>query len=159
MKIPVETKPVLWGVVGGAIAMAIVGFTWGGWVTGGTAEAAASQRASSAVVVALAPICVEKFQHATDVPTNLAALKKNGFVVARRVRREGRLGDGRRDQSARTGNGSGQSLRAVACRVTCPVPGLDRNHPADGQLMKFARRHFAGDDGMRPNPDSDGLNV
>lgn len=76
MKIPVETKPVLWGVAGGAIAMAIVGFTWGGWVTGGTAEAAASQRASSAVVVALAPICVEKFQHATDVPTNLAALKK-----------------------------------------------------------------------------------
>jgi alpha/beta superfamily hydrolase len=76
MKIPVETKPVLWGVVGGAIAMAIVGFTWGGWVTGGTAETAASQRASSAVVVALAPICVEKFQHATDVPTNLAALKK-----------------------------------------------------------------------------------
>ena len=65
-----------WSVAGVAIAMAIVGFTWGGWVTGGTAEAAASQRASSAVVVALAPICVEKFQRATDVPTNLAALKK-----------------------------------------------------------------------------------
>ena len=33
-------------------------------------------KASRARKVALAPICVEKFQHATDVPTNLAALKK-----------------------------------------------------------------------------------
>src|SRR4029077_11842958 len=76
MKIPVETKPALWGVAGGAIAMAIVGFTWGGWVTGGKAEADARQRANAAVVVALAPVCVEKFRHAADVPANLAALKK-----------------------------------------------------------------------------------
>jgi alpha/beta superfamily hydrolase len=76
MKIPVETKPALWGVAGGAIAMAIVGFTWGGWVTGGKAEADATQRANAAVVVALAPVCVEKFHHAADVPANLAALKK-----------------------------------------------------------------------------------
>jgi hypothetical protein len=34
MQIPVETKPVLWGVAAGAIGAAIVGFTWGGWVTG-----------------------------------------------------------------------------------------------------------------------------
>jgi hypothetical protein len=76
MKMPVETKPVLWGVVGGAIAAAIVGFSWGGWVTGGRAEAEATQRASGAVVVALAPVCVERFQRATDVSANLAALKK-----------------------------------------------------------------------------------
>ena len=56
--------------------MAIVGFTWGGWVTGGKAEADATQRANAAVVVALAPVCVEKFRHAADVPANLAALKK-----------------------------------------------------------------------------------
>jgi hypothetical protein len=76
MKIPVETKPALWGIVGGAAAMAIVGFTWGGWVTGGTAESNAKQRANAAVVGALAPVCVEKFKGATDVPANLAALKK-----------------------------------------------------------------------------------
>jgi hypothetical protein len=76
MKIPVETKPALWGIAGGAIALAIVGFTWGGWVTGGKAEADAMQRSNSAVVVALAPVCVEKFQHTPDVSTNLAALKK-----------------------------------------------------------------------------------
>jgi hypothetical protein len=76
MKIPVETKPALWGVAGGAVALAIVGFTWGGWVTGGRAESDAMQRANAAVVVALAPICVEKFQHTADVSANLAALKK-----------------------------------------------------------------------------------
>ena len=76
MKIPVETKPALWGIAGGAVALAIVGFTWGGWVTGGKAEADATQRANTAVVVALAPVCVEKFQRTAEVSANLAALKK-----------------------------------------------------------------------------------
>ena len=76
MKIPVETKPAIWGIAGGAIALAIVGFTWGGWVTGSKAEADATQRAKAAVVVALAPVCVENFQRTTGVSTNLAALKK-----------------------------------------------------------------------------------
>ena len=76
MKIPVETKPALWGVVGGAIALAIAGFTWGGWVTGGKAEADATQRVNAAVVVALTPVCVEKFKHTEGVAANLVALKK-----------------------------------------------------------------------------------
>ncbi len=76
MKIPVETKPAIWGIAGGAIALAIVGFGWGGWMTGSRAEADAAQRAKAAVVVALAPVCVERFQHASEAPTNLAALKK-----------------------------------------------------------------------------------
>jgi hypothetical protein len=76
MKIPVETKPALWGLAGGAVAAAIVGFTWGGWVTGGRAEAEATQRASAAVVAALAPVCVQRFQTGPDAAGNLAALKK-----------------------------------------------------------------------------------
>ena len=76
MKIPVETKPLLWGIVGGALAMAFVGFTWAGWVTGSKAESTAAQRAKDAVVVALAPICVDKFKHAGDAAANSATLKK-----------------------------------------------------------------------------------
>src|SRR4029453_12629992 len=76
MKIPVETKPVARGIAGGAVLAAIVGFTWGGWVTGGKAEAEATQRANAAVVVALAPVCVERFQRVPEVSANLAALKK-----------------------------------------------------------------------------------
>jgi hypothetical protein len=51
----------LWGAAAGAIALAIVGFSWGGWVTGGSAETLAKNRATTAVVTALTPICVEKF--------------------------------------------------------------------------------------------------
>lgn len=56
--------------------MAIVGFTWGGWVTGGTAEKNAKARASTAVVSALAPICVDKFQRQADASASLVELKK-----------------------------------------------------------------------------------
>ena len=76
MNIPAETKPAVWGVIGGAVAAAIVGFTWGGWVTGGTAESSATNRANSAVVAALAPVCADKFKHTADVAANLIALKK-----------------------------------------------------------------------------------
>ena len=76
MQIPVETKPALWGLVGGAIAATIIGFTWGGWVTGSRAESDATHHADAAVVKALAPVCVERFQHGLDAPGNLAALKK-----------------------------------------------------------------------------------
>jgi alpha/beta superfamily hydrolase len=76
MKLPVQMKPVLWGITGGAIALAIVGFTWGGWVTGSKAETAASQRATAAVVAVLAPVCAEKFKLASDASANLVELKK-----------------------------------------------------------------------------------
>jgi hypothetical protein len=76
MKLPVETKPAVWGVVGGAVALAIVGFTWGGWVTGTTAESRATQRADTAVVAALAPVCAERFKNAANAASNMTELKK-----------------------------------------------------------------------------------
>ena len=80
MEISRETKaavrPALWGAAAGAIALAIVGFSWGGWVTGGTAETLAKKSAATAVVAALTPICVEKFQQAAGASANLAEMKK-----------------------------------------------------------------------------------
>jgi hypothetical protein len=76
MQVPSETKPAIWGAAGGAVALAIVGFTWGGWMTNGTANKLADERADSAVVAVLTPICVEKFQQSGDAIANLAALKK-----------------------------------------------------------------------------------
>jgi hypothetical protein len=76
MNIPIETKPALWGMAGGAVVLAIAGFTWGGWITGGKADATALTRVNDAVVTALAPVCVEKFQRGGDAPANLIALKK-----------------------------------------------------------------------------------
>ena len=84
MEISRETKaavrPALWGALAGAIALAIVGFSWGGWVTGGTAETLARNSAATAVVAALAPICVEKFRQAADASTNLVEMKKATYA-------------------------------------------------------------------------------
>jgi multidrug efflux pump subunit AcrA (membrane-fusion protein) len=86
MKIPAEAKPAAWGAVGGAIVLAIVGFTWGGWVTGGSSEQAAKQSAQTAVVAALAPICVVQFSGQMDAAGKLTELKalssydRGGFV-------------------------------------------------------------------------------
>jgi len=66
----------LQGAGGGALIAIVVGFGWGGWQLNSTAEKTADQRASNAVVAALAPICVDKFQHAADAKADLVALKK-----------------------------------------------------------------------------------
>ena len=76
MQVPPELKPACWGAVGGAAALAIVGFTWGGWVTGGTAEAQAKQRSDRSVVAALTPICVDNFRQQANAATTLTELKK-----------------------------------------------------------------------------------
>ena len=55
-------KRLLQGAVVGAVATMIVGFNWGGWMLGGTARDLAYTTANSAVVAAIAPICVDQFQ-------------------------------------------------------------------------------------------------
>jgi len=75
-KFPVETTPFLWGAGAGAIALAIVGFSWGGWVTGATAERLAGARGDAATVSALAPICVTQFQANPKARASLVALKE-----------------------------------------------------------------------------------
>jgi hypothetical protein len=76
MKLPVETSPFLWGTAAGAVALAFVGFNWGGWVTGGTSESLAVTRTNVAVAEALGPMCVDKFKLASGAAANLEALKK-----------------------------------------------------------------------------------
>ena len=76
MEVPSEVKPAAWGAVGGAIALAVIGFTWGGWVTGGTASKNAKEAGDSAIVKVLAPICAEKFQQQADAGSKIAELNK-----------------------------------------------------------------------------------
>ena len=66
----------LQGIAIGAVASMVIGFSWGGWMTGGTAHRLAAERADIAVVAALTPICVEKFLQNGDAKANLAALQK-----------------------------------------------------------------------------------
>ena len=65
----------LQGAAGGAVIAMIVGFSWGGWTLQSKAQKLADQKAEAAVVAALTPICVEKFEQAANAKTTLAALK------------------------------------------------------------------------------------
>jgi len=76
MNIPAEVKPALWGAVAGAVALALVGFWWGGWKTAASARDLVEAGSQKAVVVALAPLCVAKFNAQADAPAKLGALKK-----------------------------------------------------------------------------------
>jgi hypothetical protein len=71
-----NVKPAAWGAVAGAVALAAVGFSWGGWMFGSTAEKMAVARAEAATIVALTPFCVAKFEAQADASTKLAEFKK-----------------------------------------------------------------------------------
>jgi hypothetical protein len=68
-------KPVLWGAVGGAIVLAIVGFYWGGWVTGSTAETRGKEMAADAVAERLGAICVAQFNRDPQKGEKLKEMK------------------------------------------------------------------------------------
>ena len=78
MNIPEWLKPALYGAAAGAVALAIVGFSWGGWVTGGTAKQMAANQAKLEVVAALVPICVEQSKQDPQVVDTLAQLRDAG---------------------------------------------------------------------------------
>jgi hypothetical protein len=75
MKLPEGTAMFVKGAAAGAIAAAVVGFNWGGWMTGGTAEKMADGRADKAVAAALTPVCIEQFRKGADAPATLKAFK------------------------------------------------------------------------------------
>ena len=74
--LPAHTSPFVWGVALGAAALAIVGFTWGGWRSSGAAERLAGTRAEAATVAALTPICIAQFQSSPKAAATLTTLKE-----------------------------------------------------------------------------------
>jgi hypothetical protein len=66
----------LQGIAIGAVASIVIGFSWGDWMTDSTANRLAAERADTAVVAALTPVCVEKFLQNSDAQANLVAIKK-----------------------------------------------------------------------------------
>ena len=65
-----------WSMAGAAILTMVVGFTEGGWTTGGTAVQMAQTSARDARAELVANLCVEKFVSAADASQNLAKLKE-----------------------------------------------------------------------------------
>lgn len=79
MKLTPKIESTLWGAVGGAVALGIGGFVFGGWVTAGKSAELARQAADKAVITALAPICVDKFRTANNATENLGKLNAIGY--------------------------------------------------------------------------------
>ena len=76
MTTPEWLRPGLYGAAAGAVALAIIGFSWGGWVTGGTAAQMASEQARAEVVAALVPVCLEQSSQDPQLAATLAQLKE-----------------------------------------------------------------------------------
>lgn len=88
MTMPKNISTLIWSAVGGAVLCMVIGFTWGGWVTGGTARKDSASAVRDAVVVALAPICVDRFKGQADAVAKTAELSKastwdRGNVIAK----------------------------------------------------------------------------
>src|ERR671913_541611 len=75
MQPPEWLKPGLYGAACGAAALAVIGFSWGGWVTGGTARTMAADQSRSDVVTALSLICVDQSKRDPQLAERLAAIK------------------------------------------------------------------------------------
>jgi len=70
---PTKTA-VCWSWVGSVVLTMIIGFVWGGWVTGGTAL----KLADDAVVKRLAPMCVVQFNRDPGKDQKLTEMKAAG---------------------------------------------------------------------------------
>lgn len=55
-----------WTAVGASVLTMVVGFTWGGWVTGGTARSMAEEAAQARHAELAATICVENFSSLSE---------------------------------------------------------------------------------------------
>ena len=65
-----------WSCAGACLLTVILGFTWGGWVTGGTAQERVDAAGERAAAELAASICVHRFLAAPDAGAKLAELKE-----------------------------------------------------------------------------------
>jgi hypothetical protein len=65
-----------WSCVCSVAVALILGFTWGGWVTGGAATERAEKAARQARAELAAAMCVERFLDTSDASAQLTSLKK-----------------------------------------------------------------------------------
>jgi len=69
-------KRLLQGAAVGTAATMVVGFNWGGWWLGSTADKMIKEQSTLAVVAALAPVCADKFRAQPDAAVKIIALSK-----------------------------------------------------------------------------------
>jgi hypothetical protein len=92
-------KQLLQGAAVGAFATLGIGFSWGGWMLGSTAKTLADSTANSAVVAAIAPICVPTQRRRCQQPDG--AEKEDQRMGTGDLCRKRRLGGNARKQGDR----------------------------------------------------------
>jgi hypothetical protein len=71
------SKTVLfWACAGSVVVALVAGFSWGGWVTGGSAREMAENSAAQARQELAAVVCVNRFMAAPDAGVQLTALQE-----------------------------------------------------------------------------------
>lgn len=73
MQTPTWLKPAIMGAIAGGIATMIVGFNYGGWYLGSSAETLANKQSTAAVIAALVPVCISQSQADPEAATKLKA--------------------------------------------------------------------------------------
>lgn len=76
MNTPEWTKPGIYGALIGGVLVGIVGFSWGGWVTGANADKMASAMAHDNVIAAMVPICLDMASADPDRIAHLATIRE-----------------------------------------------------------------------------------
>ncbi|MBT55639.1 MAG: hypothetical protein CMF72_19845 [Mameliella sp.] len=76
MKFPEWTKPGVYGALVGAVAVSILGFTWGGWTTAGSAEEMADSFAAEQVTLAMVPVCLDLSEADAERTAKLVTLRE-----------------------------------------------------------------------------------
>jgi hypothetical protein len=70
-----KIKTGVWGAIGGAIVVMIIGFGWGGWVLGSTSQNNADAMVADALAARLTPMCLGQFNADAQKETKLNELK------------------------------------------------------------------------------------
>ncbi|MDA3889387.1 MAG: hypothetical protein PF443_11445 [Allgaiera sp.] len=75
MTTPEWLKPGIYGALIGAVFVGVVGFSWGGWMTGGGANKMASEMSHDDVIAALVPVCLDVARTDPDRIGQLATIR------------------------------------------------------------------------------------
>ncbi|MER8471548.1 hypothetical protein [Mesorhizobium sp. M1405] len=65
----------VWACIAAVIATIVIGFSWGGWVTGGTSQKMAATASDTARGDLASAICVDRFNAAPDAAAKLVEFK------------------------------------------------------------------------------------
>ncbi|SPH21028.1 hypothetical protein ASD8599_01769 [Ascidiaceihabitans donghaensis] len=88
MTFPEWTKPGVFGALVGAVAISVLGFTWGGWTTARSADKKAQNLAAEEVTLAMVPVCLNLSEADTERAAKLATLQEASSFQRRKAMME-----------------------------------------------------------------------